>query len=135
LYEVDYKKLDNNTLLIAFVAAYVIGHIIQPIPSWIINAYYQKYNGGLYPRTEPTISKSYAETVSALSSAILTIVILIAYIGFYKDTKSHKIIICILFIFFFIATTQLKAYATNRKIINYKKGLIGENTDIPVKKV
>jgi tetrahydromethanopterin S-methyltransferase subunit C len=115
-FEVDIKLVSSNAILIILIG-YLLGHIIQPISSSIVN----KTLNNVVKRKSPIISKAYAEYVGFCSMSIISFIVLFVY--FVKNVFpcvfllfTNKVILLILFVILFVVSTYLRKKAFLRKV-------------------
>lgn len=119
----DLAYLKLPVLLLLLLIAYIIGHIIQPISSFIVKRIeFCYHNEKKYIKAKQDkkvsrlllkkVSKAHAEANSMLSCFFMTLINLI----YYYTSKSGFSIILLCFLIFFILFTFERTSARNRKI-------------------
>lgn len=112
VYRVDIKILLENFWLVALIA-YIIGHLIQPFSSGIL----QKKFNNLRGKKNPLLSKAYSELIGFFSCFLFCVFFLLFKIidnilneiGFIYHTYYTILVVSILFFFLAVASRK-KAY-------------------------
>jgi len=101
----------SENLLIILLIAYMIGHVIQPFSSGILQRKYPNLRG----KKDPLLSKAYSELVGFFSCLILAIVILIFEIYCLFFTNNARVMIEFSFVVLFLFAVKFRIKAYNRK--------------------